>query len=146
MLGKLFGLLGAGGGEAIAKPIDALGNVFDKLFTSDAERAQAQAVLEKLRQYPAELQVELNKIEAAHRSIFVAGWRPFIGWVGGVSLGCYYIPQFVMASIIWTRQSWALGSLVPYPVTEISGLTELVIALLGLAGLRTYEKREGVTK
>lgn len=146
MLGKLFGMLGGGAAESIAKPIDALGTVFDKLFTSDEERAQAQAVLEKLRQHPAELQVELNKIEAAHRSIFVAGWRPFIGWVGGVSLGCYYIPQFVMASIIWTRQSWGMGTLVPYPVTEISGLTELVIALLGLAGLRTYEKREGVTK
>jgi hypothetical protein len=52
-----------GGGQAIASPVEAVGNVFDKLFTSDEEKLQAQAVLEKLRQHPGELQVELNKIE-----------------------------------------------------------------------------------
>ncbi|NUO80835.1 hypothetical protein HUU05_12215, partial [candidate division KSB1 bacterium] len=70
------------GGPAV-DALTAIGNVFDKLFTSDAERAQAKAVLAKIAQEPAILQAEINKIEAAHRSVFVAGWRPFIGWVCG---------------------------------------------------------------
>ena len=85
----------------IATPIEAIGNVFDRLFTSDAERAQAEAVLEKLRQHPAELQVELNKIEAAHRSVFVAGWRPAVGWICALAVGWAYLghPLFLWAAI-----------------------------------------------
>jgi hypothetical protein len=138
--------LGKQVGETIAEPIDAIGNVFDKLFTSDEERAAGQLVLKKLRQRPMELQNEINKLEAQHRSIYVAGWRPFIGWVCGMSLAFYYLPQFLMASILWTRMCWAKSELLAYPVTEISGLMELVIALLGLAAYRTAEKALNKTK
>ena len=84
MLSKLIG-------ATAAQPIEAIGNVLDKLFTSDEEKLQANAVLEKLKQHPGELQVELNKIEAQHRSIFVAGWRPFIGWICGLGLANVYL-------------------------------------------------------
>jgi hypothetical protein len=87
--------------------------------------------------------VELNKVEAQHRSLFVAGWRPAIGWVCAGALACYYLPQFALAALLWVRLAWAMDSLPPYPVTEIAGLTELVVALLGLAGLRTVEKAAG---
>ncbi len=65
-------------GQSVAEPIQVIGTVLDKLFTS---KLQAKVVLEKLRQHPAERQVALNKVEVQHRSMFVAGWRPFIGWV-----------------------------------------------------------------
>lgn len=130
-------------GNLGAAPIDALAGLFDRLFTSDDERAQAAIVLEKLRQHPNELQVELNKVEAQHRSLFVAGWRPAIGWVCAGALACYYLPQFALASVLWVRLAWGATALPPYPVTEIAGLTELVVALLGLAGLRTLEKATG---
>lgn len=118
------------------EPIEAVGNVFDKLFTSDEERLQAEAVLTKLKQHPAELQVELNKIEAQHRSVFVAGWRPFIGWVCGVGLAFTFIinPLF----------QWYSGS--PGPELQVDVMTELVIALLGLGALRTAEKLGGRAK
>lgn len=138
--------LGKQAGEAVSQPIEAIGNVFDKLFTSDDERAAAATVMEKLRQRPLELQGELNKLEAQHRSWFVAGWRPFIGWVCGMSLAFYYIPQFTMASVLWTRACWAQKVLMAYPVSEIDGLMELVLALLGLAAYRTVEKVRGVSK
>jgi hypothetical protein len=143
---QLLGLTPADAGRTIATPIEAIGNVFDKLFTSDEEKAQAQAVLAKLAQRPGELQVELNKVEAQHSSIFVAGARPFIMWVCGVSLAFYYIPQFALAAVIWARMSWDLQTLVPYPVGQISGLMELTIAMLGLGALRSFDKVVGTSK
>lgn len=138
--------LGKQAGDAIASPIDAIGNVFDKLFTSDEERAQAEFVMEKLRQRPQELQSEINKLEAQHRSIFVAGWRPAIGWVLAISLGTYYIPQFTLASVLWVKLCWTAQELVKYPVESIAGLMELVLAMLGMAGYRTIEKLNSKTK
>lgn len=126
-------------GGSIADPIDAIGNAVDKIFTSDKERLQAQAVLEKLRQHPGELQVELNKLEAQHRSVWVAGWRPAIGWVCAASLACFYIPQFILGSYIWVTNYFQTGVMGPYPV-ESGSLMELVLALLGLGVYRTVKK------
>ncbi len=134
MLDKLLG-------AQIATPIEAIGNVFDRLFTSDAERAQAEAVLEKLRQNPAALQVELNKIEAAHRSIFVAGWRPAVGWICAAAVGWAYLGHPVF---LWAAALWSPG-LQP-PAIHTDSLFELVLAMLGMAGLRSFEKASGRTK
>lgn len=123
-------------GSAAAAPIDAIGNVLDKVFTSDEERLQAEAVLEKLRQHPAELQVELNKIEAGHRSVFVAGWRPFIGWTCGAGLSFVFLVNPVI--------QWFTGE--PGPAMPSDIMAELVIAMLGLGTLRTVEKLQGKTK
>ena len=131
MLDKLFA-------ANVASPVEAIGNVFDKLFTSDEERLQAQAVLEKLRHHPAELQVELNKIEAAHRSIFVAGWRPAVGWICAAGVAWAYLghPLFLWAAALFSP------GLDP-PAIDTDGLFELVLAMLGMAGLRSFEKAKG---
>jgi len=123
-------------GKTIAEPVEAIGNVLDKLFTTDEERAQAQFVLERLRQRPQELQIELNKVEAQHRSTFVAGARPFILWVCGTALAFTFV---INPILIWlTRQ--------PGPQLQTDVLMELIVALLGLAGYRTVEKIKGVAK
>lgn len=134
MLDKLFA-------ANLASPIEAIGNVFDKLFTSDEERQAANLVLEKLRQRPAELQVELNKIEAAHRSVFVAGWRPAVGWICASGVGWAYLghPVFLWAAAIWWPD-------VQPPAIQIDSLFELVLAMLGMAGLRSFEKSTGRAK
>lgn len=123
-------------GGSAAQPIEAIGNVFDKLFTSDEERAQAEAVLAKMAQEPHLLQAEINKIEASHRSVFVAGWRPLLGWVCGVGLGFAYIANPVI--------QWLTGE--AGPVLPMDYMAELVMALLGLGGLRTVEKIKGKAK
>lgn len=120
-------------GQSAAQPIDAIGNVLDKVLTSDEERLQARFALEKLRQHPAELQAALNKLEAKHRSLFVAGWRPFIGWVGGLGLANLFLIN------PWLQ--WLLG--ISGPALPMDNLMELVIALLGLGTLRTVEKIRG---
>lgn len=140
-----MGFLSALVGGGVAQPIEAIGNVFDKLFTSDEEKAQAKAVLAKMAQEPHILQAEINKIEASHRSILVAGWRPFIGWVCGVSLGTYFIPKFTLAAVLWAMKSWELQELLPYPV-DGADLMQVIFALLGLGGLRTAEKFAGRAK
>lgn len=145
-LGTLFGIGAAEAGKTIATPIEAIGNAIDKVFTSDQERMEARAVLMKLAQQPGALQVELNKVEAQHSSMFVAGWRPWIGWVCGVSLALYYWPQFTLATVLWVRASWAASELVPYPVGQIEGLMELVVAMLGIASLRSIDKALGTEK
>lgn len=129
MFGNLFSI-------ASATPIEAIGNVFDKLFTSDDERAKSAIILEKLRQHPAELQVELNKVEAAHRSLFVAGGRPFIIWICGIGLFFTFIINPIF--------QWLTGELGPnLPMDHI---IDLVYALLGLGTLRTIEKFGGKAK
>lgn len=122
-------------GGATAAPIDALGSAVDKIFTNDEEKMQAQAVLNKIAQKPAILQAEINKIEAQHRSIFVAGWRPAIGWVCAIGLAF----PFVITPLV----EWAgfVG-----PSIDMERLMELVIALLGLGTLRTFEKLTGRAK
>jgi hypothetical protein len=121
-------------GEGISAPIKAIGNALDSVITSDEERLQAQAVLEKLAQHPAELQVELNKIEAQHKSIWVSGWRPYIGWSCGTGL----LFAFLINPII----QWLTGH--PGPVLPMETIHDLVLSMLGLGALRTYEKYKGV--
>ena len=114
-------------GGAVTEPIDALGSAVDKIFTNDEERMQAQAVLDKIAQKPAILQAEINKIEAQHRSLFVAGWRPAIGWVCAIGLAF----PFIINPLI----EWAGGT---GPKIPMGQLMELVVALLGLGTLRTF--------
>ena len=64
-----------------AEPIEAVGRALDGLFTSDKERLSKTAALARMAQQPAFVQGEINKIEAALRSAFVSGWRPFVLWV-----------------------------------------------------------------
>lgn len=123
-------------GAEIARPIDAIGNAIDKVFTSDEERLQAQAVLAKLELHQDELQVELNKVEAQHRSLFVAAWRPALGWVCVIGLALIFIVNPLL--------EWAAGSTGPEMPTDI--MMELVLGMLGLGTLRTFEKLAGRTK
>ncbi len=132
-------------GADVTEPVKAIGEVFDELFTSDEEKQQAAFVLEKLRAQPHLLQGMVTKIEAQHRSAFVAGWRPFIGWVCGIALAMFYLPQFAVATVLWVEQVNATGTLVPYPVSA-DQIWEGVLALLGLGTLRTVEKLAGRTK
>ena len=92
------------------------------------------------------IQGEINSVEAAHRNIFVSGWRPFIGWVAGVSLGCFYIPQFALASYLWVRMCLTANVLLPYPEVNSDKLMSLIVGMLGLGAFRTYEKIKGKAK
>lgn len=121
---------------AVAKPLDKL--ILDK----DLRQKLEHEITMQLATLNL-AQVAVNKQEAAHKSIFVAGWRPFIGWVCGAALAWEFIGLPV--------GNWALtlaGLELTYSMPEVASgrLMELVLAMLGMAGLRTYEKRTGCAR
>jgi hypothetical protein len=85
-----------------------------------------------------ELQGEINKIEAQHRTIFVAGWRPFIGWVCGIALAY----NFVLRDLL----IWFIGPEQVPPALQMEHLMTVLIGMLGLGGMRTFEKFNDKTK
>jgi hypothetical protein len=137
---KLFGM--AGGGKAIAQPVEAIGNVLDKLFTSKDEKLSHEEVRMRLMMQPDIAQVELNKLEAQHRNTFVAGWRPFIGWVCGVALAYNFIIRDIVA---WALTTFEANATAP-PELAMTHLMTVLMGMLGLGGMRTYEKLKGVAK
>lgn len=79
-----------------------------------------------------ELQSEINKMEAKHRTIFVAGWRPFIGWVCGVALAYNFVLRDMLV--------WYMGAETAPPALQMEHLMTVLIGMLGLGGMRTFEK------
>jgi len=92
-LGKIFA-------SSAAQPIEAVGNVLDKLFTSDDEKLDKKLLFARLAQEPSIAQIELNKVEAQHKSRFTSGWRPFIGWVCGIALLYNFIIRDIVSYIL----------------------------------------------
>lgn len=90
----------------------------------------------------ASQQAKINEIEAAHSSVFVAGWRPFIGWVCGFGLAWAFVVQPIL---VWAITSFGLG-IKNLPVIDSDPLYQLVLAMLGMGGLRTFEKIKGVSR
>ena len=123
-------------GGSIAETAKGVADVVDKFVQTPDEKAAVQQVMARMAQEPGLAQVELNKVGAAHRSIFVAGWRPAVGWVCAIGLGFAFLVNPVL--------QWTIGEAGPALPLDI--MMELVIGMLGLAGLRTVEKLSGRAK
>jgi len=129
--------------QALIGPVTGL---LDK-FVEDKDQKNALAheiaTLAEKQAHQAQLaQIEVNKEEAKSRSIFVAGWRPFIGWTCGVALAYH----FVLAPIIIFGTT-VFGIQIPeLPVFDMDSLMTVLLGMLGLGGLRTFEKSKGLTK
>lgn len=78
------------------------------------------------------IQTKINEIEAQHRTVFVAGWRPFIGWVCGVALAYNFV---IRDLFVWALQPESVP-----PALQMEQLMTVLLGMLGLGGLRTYEK------
>ena len=119
------------------QPINAIGNVLDSLFTSDEEKLNLEIIKQRLAQQPALAQVEVNKAQAGHRNMFVAGARPFLMWVCGVGLAM----AFIVNPLI---EFYSEGKELINIPTDV--MMELTLAMLGLSTLRTIEKLQGKSK
>jgi len=121
--------------------VDGIATGMDELFTSDEEREAARLKLATLMQQPHMLQAVANIEGAQHRSIFVAGWRPAIGWIAALGLGY----QFLILPFAGLINAYTnLAAEIPSLAGE--QLMTLVLSLLGLGGMRTFEKFTGVSK
>jgi len=129
-------------GGSVGSAAEGIGNALDKLFTSDDERLSRQEVLERIRQKPHEWQADINKIEAQHRTLFVAGWRPAIGWTCALGLFWHFLGyDFALWVVTYTG-----SDIVPPKLVGTGNLLELTVGMLGMGGLRTLEKLKGVTR
>ena len=131
VLGKIFG----------GDTLKTVGTVIDDLHFSGEEKEKLILQMKEIEAKLKEKQLDINKVEAGHRSIFVSGWRPFLGWVSGLSIGYVYLFQPLLDMILQM-----FGVEVDWVVLDLGQLMPLILGMLGLGGLRSFEKAKGLTK
>ena len=132
-------------------------------FPDPAQQAEYTLKLEKLAQegnikelelFISNLnkQAEINLADAKSGNWFQAGWRPAIGWVGALSLALMYIPKAIVMTVIWT---WQCIEIIQtntniyqiqfpmFPDLGVSDIVGLITSMLGIAAMRSYDKRKG---
>lgn len=136
--------------DPLTAAFDAGKILIEKIWPDPVKQSQELRALEELRQNGdiAELnahvklltgQLEVNKTEATHKSIFVAGWRPFVGWVCGLGLAYASILEPLMRFI--AKLSGYNGL---FPVIDTTLTMQVLIGMLGLGVMRTREKEKRV--
>jgi len=115
--------------------IKEIGGIVGKAVVDKDKAREIQLELEKLgdradQRFHEQMiaQAETNKVEAAHPSVFVAGWRPFIGW----SSGCAFIYSAIISPLFGT------------PPADLGFVQTILMGMLGIAGMRTFEKVKDV--
>lgn len=108
------------------------GTVINKIWPDKSEQEKQELTAAVM---VIQGQLDINKVEAANPSLFVSGWRPFIGWICG--LGCTWnwvgLPVLKAAMVVY-------GMPINVTPADLSEMMPLLLGLLGLGGLRTYEK------
>ena len=130
--------------DPISLALEIGGKVLDRVFPDPTERAKAQLELLKLEQSGdlavMTAQTDINKVEAGSTHLFVSGWRPFVGWVCGISLFYAAILE-PFARFVATVIFKYVGE---FPIIDTALTLQILLGLLGLAGMRSWEKKEGV--
>lgn len=129
--------------DPITSILDVGKTLIEKLIPDPKAKAEAAQKLLEM-QLNGELavianQVEIDKIEAASPKLFVSGWRPFIGWICGMALA---VQMLVGPMVVWGAT--LAGHPVTLPIMQTELLTTLLVGMLGLGGMRTVEKLQGV--
>lgn len=130
--------------DPVTALLDIGGKLIDRIWPDPTQAANAKFELFKLQQ-SGELQqiagqLEINKAEATNPSVFVSGWRPFVGWVCGFGLVYSFIGQPILA---WASVNFNFT--IP-PTLDLGTLLTILGGMLGLGGLRTVEKVNGVAR
>ena len=132
--------------QALIGPVSGLLDKFIEDKDQKAALAHEIATMAEKQMHEQTMgQLEVNKAEAAHRSIFVAGWRPMVGWVCAAALAYHFI---VYPIVVFILVSFQITGLHPsdLPSFDMDSLMTVLLGMLGLGGLRTYEKAKGVAK
>lgn len=122
--------------DPLTAGLDLAKTVVDKIWPdkSEQERAQLAAALQLVQG-----QLDINRTEAASPSVFVAGWRPAIGWVCGAAFAWNWVGLPVASfAAAWAAHPLALAS------ADMSEMMPVLMGMLGLGALRSFEKVKGV--
>lgn len=130
----------------LGKLIEPVSNILDKFIQDkDQKAALAHEIATMAEQHAQELalaQIAVNKAEASNGNLFVAGWRPAIGWICGAALAFH----FILAPLISSAFAWAGADAPELPAFDMQSLMTILTGMLGLGSLRTFEKYKGVAK
>jgi hypothetical protein len=128
--------------------IDSVGKVASDLITTDKERIQLELEGRRIDQATDLAQMEVNKTEAGNQNVFVAGWRPAIGWVGAAAMAY----QFLLYPLLVWFWTWMQAEQIvpqevkPPPMLDTEALWVILSGMLGIAGMRSFEKTRGVAR
>ena len=125
--------------------IAPVSKLLDKVIPDADERNrlafEISTLAEKQAHEIAKAQIAVNEREAGHQSLFVSGWRPAVGWICCTGLGCNYlfipVANFVLV---------VSGSDITIPALDLSEMMPVLLGMLGLGGLRSWEKTKGVAR
>lgn len=131
----MFGIgKGAGNavGEVVKEGLSGVGKILDNITTTSEERGKLDIEFNKL-------QTEINKLDSNNSSLFVSGWRPFVGWICGIGIGFNFVvrPMMNYTLMIFSPETKLMESL------EMGVLSTLITGMLGFGAIRTYEKIKG---
>ncbi len=144
--------------DPVTAAFEVGGKLIDRLWPNPAERDAAKLKLVELQQSGdlakltsetelAKGQLGINLEEAKSTKMFIAGWRPALGWVGVISLALVYWPKAIVLSLMWTIQAYHAiqGGLIvpPYPDLGLTDILGLLASVLGIGGMRSLEKIKG---
>ena len=148
----MFDISGVG---AIVKTI---GDVFDDLNLSEEEALKYKLEMKKVEANLAMAAMDsdirriesinrINALEAQHNSVFVAGWRPFLGWTCGLGFAYkFLLYPFILWGFTIAQGNGYLVGIEPPPAPDLQEVLVLLGGLLGLGGFRTWEKIKGVAR
>ncbi len=132
--------------DLLGKLVDPVSNILDKVVEDKDQKAklahEIATMAERHAQELARGQIEINKEEAKSRKIFIAGWRPFVGWTCGLALFWHFLGLPVTLFVT----GWFDLQHPPLPEFDMQSLMTVLLGMLGLGGMRTFEKFKGVTK
>lgn len=129
---------------SLAPLIMGLFGVVDRVIESKDARETVKLKLMELHANGDLKQMEVNAKEAEHQSVFVAGWRPFVGWVCAVAFGWMFVLQPILVFVLA-----ALGAgvdIAALDVFDMEAMLTVLGGLLGMGALRTYERKTGVAR
>ncbi len=149
----LVGVDVKGAAEAVGGILSGLGDFGLKLRSAitgkidPGKEAELLLAFEQINAASNAAKDKINEVEAASVKTFVAGWRPYIGWICGTVVGAVWIPRALVTAWMWVRQVAIARALVPYPALDLTEILGILGTLLGAgynAYLRTQEKKAGV--
>lgn len=133
--------------------IEAVGKVAGDLITTDKERMEMEVEQRKLDLEEKRIdqatdlaQIDVNKVEAGSSSLFVSGWRPAVGWIGVAAMGYQFLVYPLMLwGWTWMQGAgWVPTAMQPPPILDADQLWVILSGILGIAGMRSFEKTKGV--
>ena len=124
--------------DPLTAGLDLAGQVINRIWPDKTEQEKAEMALLVAT---VQGQLAVNQAEAGHPSVFVSGWRPAIGWICGGACAWNWIGlPIAQAALVFFGYEMTLDS------ADLTEMLPILIGMLGLGGLRTYERVQGVAR